>query len=193
VTGAAILPLMVLDVVISIATRLPGGSAVEAPAPLQLVAQLVGKCYSSRSDGFMLGGKSSVRLNPHKQVRLARLLLDRSCDAPITIEDLSREVALSPYYLIRAFRHVYKQTPHQYLVGQRIARAKELLRNSDLSITEICAAVGFESLGSFSTLFRKVAGLSPRAYRISSQPTPNPTYIPLCACWLHGIKDQPDL
>ena len=134
-----------------------------------------------------------MRLNPHKQVRLARLLLDRSYDAPITIEDLSREVALSPYYLIRAFRHVYKQTPHQYLVGQRIARAKELLRNSDLSITEICVAVGFESLGSFSTLFRKVAGVSPLAYRISSQPTPNPTYIPFCTCLLHGIKDQPDL
>jgi AraC-like DNA-binding protein len=134
-----------------------------------------------------------VRLTPHKQVRLARLLLDRSYDAPITIEDLGREVALSPYYLIRAFRHVYKLTPHQYLVAQRIARAKELLRNSDLSITEICAAVGFESLGSFSTLFRKVAGVSPRAYRTSSQPTPNPTYIPLCTCLLHSIKDQPDL
>jgi AraC-like DNA-binding protein len=134
-----------------------------------------------------------VRLNPHKQVRLARLLLDRSYHAPITIEDLSREVALSPFYLIRAFRRVYRQTPHQYLVGQRIGRAKELLRNSDLSITEICAAVGFESLGSFSTLFRKVAGVSPRAYRLSSRPTPNPTYIPLCVCLLHGIEDQPDL
>ncbi|HET9492749.1 MAG TPA: AraC family transcriptional regulator [Chloroflexia bacterium] len=132
-------------------------------------------------------------LSPQKQVRLARLLLDQSYDAPITIEELSREVALSPYYLIRAFRQVYKQTPHQYLVGQRIARAKELLRNSDLSITEICLAVGFESLGSFSTLFRKVAGVSPRAYRISSQPTPNASHIPLCVCLLHGIKDRPDL
>jgi AraC-like DNA-binding protein len=134
-----------------------------------------------------------VRVNPHKQVRLARLVLDRRYAAPITIEDLSREVALSRYYLIRAFRRVYKQTPHQYLVEQRIARAKELLRGSDLSVTEICAAVGFESLGSFSTLFRRVAGLSPRAYRISSRPTPHPTYIPLCACLLHGIEDQPDL
>jgi AraC-like DNA-binding protein len=132
-------------------------------------------------------------LNPHKQVRLARLLLDQSCDTPITIEDLSREVALSPYYLIRAFRRVYKQTPHQYLVGQRIARAKELLRNSDLSITEICMAVGYESLGSFSALFRKVAGVSPSAYRTSSRPTPNPTYIPLCVCLLHGLEDQADL
>ena len=133
-----------------------------------------------------------MRLNPHKQVRLARRVLDQNYAAPITIEDLSREVALSPYYLIRAFRRVYKLTPHQYLVGQRIARAKELLRNTDMSITDICMAVGFESLGSFSTLFRKVAGVSPRAYRLSSQPTTTPAYIPLCICLLHGIEDQPD-
>ena len=134
-----------------------------------------------------------MRLNPHKQIRLARLLLDRSYNTPITIDDLSREVALSPYYLIRAFRQVYKQTPHQYLVGLRIAKAKELLRNSDLSITEICVTVGFESLGSFSTLFRKVAGIAPSAYRASSRPTPTPGYIPFCICLLHGIEDQPTL
>jgi AraC-like DNA-binding protein len=137
--------------------------------------------------------KPSVRPNPHKQVRLARLVLDRSYNSPITIEDLSREVALSPYYLIRAFRHVYKQTPHQYLVGRRIARAKELLRNSDLSITEICAEVGFESLGSFSTLFSKVAGISPSAYRLSCNPTFPPAYIPFCVCLLHGLEDDPHL
>jgi AraC-like DNA-binding protein len=134
-----------------------------------------------------------MRLTPHKQLRLARTLLDRRYDSPITVEDLSREVALSPYYLIRAFRHAYKQTPHQYLVGRRIARAKELLRNSELSITEICAAVGFESLGSFSTLFRKVAGISPSAYRGSSRPAPARAYIPFCVCLLHGIEDLADL
>jgi AraC-like DNA-binding protein len=134
-----------------------------------------------------------MRPNPQSQIRLARVLLDQGYDTPITIQDLSREVALSPFYLIRAFRHVYKQTPHQYLMGQRIAKAKELLRNSDLSITEICMTVGFESLGSFSTLFRKVAGVSPRAYRQRSQPTRKPAYIPLCACLLHGIEDQPEL
>lgn len=133
-----------------------------------------------------------ARLNPHKQVRLARLVLDRNYNEPITIDDLSREVALSPFYLIRAFRHVYKQTPHQYLVGQRIAKAKELLRNSDMSITEICLEVGFESLGSFSALFSKVAGISPSAYRASCNPTLPPTYIPFCVCLLNGIEDQPD-
>lgn len=132
--------------------------------------------------------------HPHQPVRLARQLLERNYAASITIEDLSREVALSPYHLIRTFKHVYKQTPHQYLIGRRIARAKELLRNSDLSITDICAAVGFESLGSFSTLFRKTAGLSPYTYRLNSQPTPQkPAYIPLCVCVFHGIKDHADL
>lgn len=129
-----------------------------------------------------------MSMKPHKQVRLARLMLDQSFDAPITIEDLSREVALSPYYLIRKFRRIYKQTPHQYLMGLRIARAKELLRNSDLSITEVCMTVGYESLGSFSSLFRKVAGLSPSDYRETSHPTSTPQYIPFCI--LHSIEEQ---
>ncbi len=133
-----------------------------------------------------------MSLDSHQQIRLARRVLDQRYAAPLTIEALSREVALSPFYLIRAFRRMYKQTPHQYLVQRRIAHAKELLRNSDLSITEICAEVGFESLGSFSTLFRKVAGISPRAYRSSSQPTTTPAYIPLCVCLQHGIDDSPD-
>ncbi len=127
-----------------------------------------------------------------KQIRLARRLLDQHYATPITIEALGSQVALSPYYLIRAFKHIYKQTPHQYLIGRRIAKAKELLRNTQISVTEICAAVGFESLGSFSTLFRKATGLSPRAYRASSLPAASPTYIPLCVCFLHGIQDQPD-
>lgn len=134
-----------------------------------------------------------MQLNPHKQLHLARLLLERNYDAPITVEDLSREVALSPYYLIRAFRHTYKQTPHQYLMELRISKAKELLRHSDLSVTEICAEVGYESLGSFSTLFRKIAGISPSAYRDNSNPTPTPTYIPLCICLLHGIEKSSDI
>lgn len=131
-------------------------------------------------------------MEPHESVRRARRLLDRDYDTPITIEQLSREAALSPYHFIRLFRRIYRQTPHQYLVQQRIARAKELLRTTDLPITEICSAVGFESLGSFSTLFRNVAGISPSAYRLSAQAATKPTYIPLCVCMLHGIDDTPD-
>lgn len=129
-------------------------------------------------------------LKSHQPVRLARQMLDQRYATPITIDELSRAVALSPCYLIRAFRRAYRQTPHQYLVGLRIARAKALLRNSDLSVTDICATVGFESLGSFSTLFRRVAGVSPSAYRHYSQPTPTPGYIPLCVCRLHNLEDR---
>ena len=134
--------------------------------------------------------KSAV--HHHKQAHLARRLLDRGYASPLTIEQLSHEVALSPYYLIRLFRRTYKQTPHQYLIALRIAKAKELLRNTDLPITEICADVGFESLGSFSALFHKSVGISPSAYRRSSQPCGKSAYIPLCACWLHGIPDTLD-
>lgn len=131
-------------------------------------------------------------MSPHESVRLARRFLDRNYDSPVTIEQVSREVALSPYHFIRLFRRVYRQTPHQYLVQQRIARAKELLRTTDTPITDICMQVGFESLGSFSTLFSKVAGISPSAYRSSVQPTTQRAYIPLCACLLNGIEVTPD-
>lgn len=128
----------------------------------------------------------------HEQAHLARQMMDQGYATSITIEQLSNAVALSPFYLIRLFRRIYKQTPHQYLIHLRITRAKELLRNSDLSVMEICMAVGYESLGSFSTLFRKVAGLSPSAYRGRSRPTHTPTYIPLCVYVLHNIEDRPD-
>ena len=128
----------------------------------------------------------------HEQAHQARRMMDQGYATSITIEQLSSAVALSPFYLIRLFRRIYKQTPHQYLIHLRIAKAKELLRNSDLSIMEICVAVGYESLGSFSTLFRKVAGLSPNAYRACCRPTRTPTYIPLCVCVRHNIKDRPD-
>lgn len=131
-------------------------------------------------------------MHHQEQAHLARRLLDRGYAAPITINQLSDEVALSPYYLIRLFRRIYRQTPHQYLIQVRIARAKELLSGSDLNVTEICADVGFESLGSFSALFRKVVGISPSAYRRSSQTLQKSAYIPLCACLAHGIHDTPD-
>src|SRR5260221_3243018 len=96
-----------------------------------------------------------------KQLGLARSFLDRHYKMPVTIEQLSHEAALSPYHFIRLFRRVYKQTPHQYLIQRRIEAAKQLLHSTELSITEICIEIGFESLGSFSTLFRKATGLSP--------------------------------
>src|SRR5450432_1346130 len=91
------------------------------------------------------------------RLRLARTFIERHYDAPITLERISEEAGFSPYHFIRLFRAAYRQTPHQYVMQQRIEKAKDLLRSSDLSIIDVCYAVGFESLGSFSTLFRRVA------------------------------------
>lgn len=128
----------------------------------------------------------------HEQAHLARQLLDQGYATPITLDQLSYEVALSPYYLIRLFRRTYRQTPHQYLTQLRIAKAKELLSSSEFSITDICAIVGFESLGSFSALFSKSVGISPVAYRRSSQRRRQSAYIPLCAAILHGVDEALD-
>ena len=123
------------------------------------------------------------------RLHIARSYIDRHYDTPITLEHISREAGFSPYHFIRLFRTAYRKTPHQYLMQQRIEKAKDLLRSSDMPILEICYAVGFESLGSFSTLFRRIAGLSPSAYRKWSAPRPRsqPSHIPLCYRLKRGL------
>ena len=121
-------------------------------------------------------------------LRRVRRYIDLNASEPITIDGLSHQASLSRYHFIRAFRAVFRQTPHQYLITRRIQKAKELLRTSDLPITEICAEVGFESLGSFSTLFAKLVGLSPRRYRqVASKGTAANAHIPLCNYLKHGL------
>jgi AraC-like DNA-binding protein len=95
----------------------------------------------------------------------ARALMDRAFDAPLNLQHISKQSGFSRFYFIRAFRRAFGLTPHQYLTQRRIQRARELLAFSDLSITDICFAVGFQSLGSFSDLFRRHVGHSPSAHR----------------------------
>jgi AraC-like DNA-binding protein len=96
---------------------------------------------------------------------------------PLTIEQLARMAGLSVFHFIRAFRAAHGQTPHQFLRDRRLERAKELLVTTAMPVTEVCAAVGFQSLGSFSTLFRKSTGETPAAYRAARRRRP---YIPAC-------------
>jgi AraC-like DNA-binding protein len=88
---------------------------------------------------------------------------------PITLAELSRVACLSPNHLLRTFREVFGQTPHQFLTERRLSEAKRLLARSDLPVTEACLAVGFESLGSFSTLFRRRFQVSPSQFRLSKK------------------------
>lgn len=123
-----------------------------------------------------------------KQIQIARQILECEYTTSITVEQLSHRVALSPFHLIRRFYRAYRQTPHQYVIQLRMNKAKELLINSDLSITAICLHVGYESLGSFSTLFCKTVGIPPTDYRLCGQKIRKSSYIPLCHYHLHGLN-----
>jgi AraC-like DNA-binding protein len=95
----------------------------------------------------------------------ARRLIDECYDRPLDLTEISREACLSRYHFLRSFRDTFETTPHQYLIKKRIEKAKWLLRARSLSVTDICFEVGFESLGSFSSLFRKCVGDAPNNYR----------------------------
>lgn len=98
----------------------------------------------------------------------ARNIMDDRFDQPLTIERLSEEAYFSQYHFLRQFRKTFNETPHQYLTRRRLEHAKYLLSHSSMSVTEICYEVGFESLGSFSSLFQKFSGFPPSSYRVRS-------------------------
>jgi AraC-like DNA-binding protein len=112
-------------------------------------------------------------------LRRAKDLVDRSYSEPLDVVSLARQAHVSPYHFSRRFKEAFGETPHQYVLTRRVERAQELLRNTDLSVTEICLEVGFQSLGSFSTAFHKVAGMTPTAYRATH--TGHAPHIP--GCW----------
>ena len=86
-------------------------------------------------------------------------------DRPLSIAEVAREAAMSPFHFIRRFESVFGTTPHQFRIQSRLERAKHLLALSDYSVTDVCMAVGFSSLGSFSALFARRFGTPPSAYR----------------------------
>ncbi len=94
-----------------------------------------------------------------------RDLMDRAYAAPLDVPALARSAHVSESHFSRSFRAAFGETPHRYLLTRRIERAKALLRAGDLTVTEVCLAVGFTSLGSFSATFTRLVGESPSAYR----------------------------
>ncbi|MEV4533934.1 helix-turn-helix transcriptional regulator [Asanoa sp. NPDC049518] len=94
--------------------------------------------------------------------------MDRDYAEPLDVPSLARGALMSPGHFSRSFRSAFGETPYSYLMTRRIERAKALLRRGDLSVTEVCFAVGCTSLGSFSTRFTELVGESPSAYRARS-------------------------
>ena len=113
-------------------------------------------------------------------LRRAHDLIDRNYADRLDLNDLAREAGYSRYHFARTFAQAYGETPRAYLTRRRVERAKSLLRTANLSVTEVCLLVGFESLGSFSSLFRRLVGQSPSSYRGSSLAAGAAPPIPGC-------------
>jgi AraC-like DNA-binding protein len=97
----------------------------------------------------------------YRRLLRGRDFLLSSLPQPIHLKDIASEACLSPFHFHRAFRHAFGETPHGYLTRLRLERAARLLRGTELSVTDVCLASGFESLPSFINLFRRRFGLSP--------------------------------
>lgn len=104
------------------------------------------------------------------RLRRVRDRMDRSYAQPLDIASLARDVHLSAGHLSRQFVLAYGETPYAYLMTRRIERAMTLLRTTDLSVTEVCFAVGYQSLGTFSTRFTELVGVAPSLYRDRGAP-----------------------
>ena len=98
-------------------------------------------------------------------LRKAKDRMDREFDQPLDVPALARHVSMSTGHFSRSFKAAFGESPHSYLMTRRIERAKALLRRGDMSVTDVCFAVGCTSLGSFSTRFTELVGESPSAYR----------------------------
>jgi AraC-like DNA-binding protein len=99
------------------------------------------------------------------RLRLIRDRIDREYARPLDVEALARDANISAGHLTRQFKIAYGESPYSYLMTRRIERAMALLRRGDLSVTEVCFAVGCSSLGTFSTRFRELVGVPPSVYR----------------------------
>jgi transcriptional regulator GlxA family with amidase domain len=107
----------------------------------------------------------SAELDELRRLRRARDKMDREYDKPLDVPALARTALMSTAHFSRRFREAYSETPYSYLMTRRIERAKALLRRGDLTVTDVCFAVGWGSLGSFSARFAELVGESPSAYR----------------------------
>src|SRR5437763_7490099 len=105
-------------------------------------------------------------------------MIDARYREPLDVPALARTAHLSPAHFSREFRRAFGETPHQYLLTRRLERAAALLRNTDRSVADICLTVGLTSVGSFTTSFGRVFGLSPTTYRASYPPASPRVRIP---------------
>ncbi len=117
---------------------------------------------------------------PARHLLRAKDLMDARYFEPLDVAAAARAARLSPAHFSREFRREFGETPHQYLLTRRLERAASLLRTTDRAVAEICLMVGLRSVGSFTTSFGRLYGMSPTAYRATFPPAVNRAIIPTC-------------
>jgi transcriptional regulator GlxA family with amidase domain len=133
----------------------------------------------------LLGG-SRVTVGLLAHLRRARDHADRNYREPLDLDALAAVAGVSKYHFARSFQATYGETPIHYLCRRRVERAQDLLRSANLTVTEVCMAVGFTSLGSFSTRFSQLVGESPSAYRDRWAARGGP-HVPGCFLFMRGV------
>ena len=116
----------------------------------------------------------------------ARDLADARYFDALSVDDLARAAGLSRAHFSREFSRAFGEAPHQYLLTRRLERAAALLRTTDWSVARVCFAVGWESVGSFTTSFGRMFAMTPTAYRASWPPAARFNRIPLCVAQSYG-------
>ncbi len=107
----------------------------------------------------------AVQLRDFARLRRVRDRMDREYAKPLNVDALARDIGMSSGHLSRQFKLAFGESPYSYLMTRRIERAMALLRRGDLSVTEVCFTVGCASLGTFTTRFTELVGVSPGAYK----------------------------
>ncbi|WP_280239887.1 helix-turn-helix transcriptional regulator [Nocardia abscessus] len=131
-------------------------------------------------------GLPALYLLPH--LRRAKDLADRRYADPLNLDELAAAAGVSKYHFLRAFAAVYGLTPAAYLAERRVERAQDLLRATNLTVTEVCMLVGYSSLGSFSSKFRQLVGVTPSQYQ--GKFADGAPRIPGCFVFMHGLSDR---
>lgn len=119
-------------------------------------------------------------VHPLRHLLRAKDLMDARYREPLDVAALARAAHLSRAHFSREFRRAFGEPPHRYLLTRRLERAAALLRHTDRSVSDVCFAVGLSSVGSFTTSFGRVFGMSPTAYRAAQRPARESVRIPTC-------------
>ena len=123
---------------------------------------------------------------PARHLLKAKDLADARYFEHLDVDDLARAAGLSRAHFSREFRAAFGESPHSYLLTRRMERAAALLRNTDRSVADVCLSVGLQSVGSFTTTFKRIYGVTPTVYRAAYPPAAARAMLPACVVRFFG-------